>query len=83
MNILISHNGAFNVFSTVVDSCHQEAFDEDEARGMFPDDRVDRAILTGSSSDVYTLDVVIGTNAAGKDGARMPKRKFIREFLTI
>lgn len=82
MNILIHRNGAFNVFSTVVDSCHRAAFDEDEARGMFEDAKVDRAILTGSSSDIHTLEIAIYTNAAD-DGASMSKRKFIRKFLTI
>jgi hypothetical protein len=88
MPIFIIHkDGAYNLFSTVVDACHYEpALTLAQLHEVLPgdiDDRLKRAHFSGCSGIDWTLGDCIETNRAGPQEARLPPDEFVRRFLTL
>lgn len=87
-NYILHKDGAYNVFSTVVDACYFEpALTLEQLRGVAPDnlaERLERAHATGCSAmDGSTLAECIACNRAGEREANLPRDEFIRRFLTL
>lgn len=92
---IVYHNGAYNLFSSVVDAPlydsaltldqltelirHEQG--ENGARDL--DARVHRAHMTGCSVPGCTLKELLVANRAGKGETEMPYDEFITRFLTL
>jgi hypothetical protein len=92
---IIHHEGAYNIFSTIVDAplydrgmTRQELEEviryEHGQQGINElESRLERAHETGCSGHGYTLDDCIKCNRAGPQEARLFRDEFIRLFLTL
>ena len=92
---IIHKDGAFNVFSSVVDACYFEPAltrvelekwyrDEYGKSGMLGlPERIKRATDTGTSAMGGTIDGHIDSNRCGPREGKITKAEFIRRFLTI
>ena len=94
-NLIIHHNGAYNLYSTIVDSPVFEsaltlqqlkvyiAEQEGVSGIMVFDQRLVRANKTGCSSYLYGLGPCIACNRAGPNESYLPFDEFIKQFLTL
>ena len=85
-HFILHHDGAYNVWSTVVDApCYESALTLDQLRAVEPvtADRLDRAHEDGCSSYHDSLDDCISFNRAGENESALPRDEFIRRFLTL
>jgi hypothetical protein len=92
---IIHLDGAYNIWSTVVDSPLFESAltleqlsyvtkrDHGEHGLRALRDRLDRAHATGCSSYIEDLDDVISVNRAGPKESRLSKSEFIAKYLTL
>lgn len=93
---IIHKDGAFNVFSTVVDApLLDQALAKDELAAWFRDMhgesvmnelsiRIDRAVAAGTSALTgITLEELISFNRAGQNEKMMQPAEFIDQFLTL
>jgi hypothetical protein len=93
---IIYKDGAYNLFSTVVDApVYESALTSDQLREAMREkfgqtgldalpERLDRAHKTGCSSiDGTTLLECIAGNRSGPKEAEMPAGEFIERFLTL
>lgn len=95
-HIIIHYNGAYNLYSTVVDEpLYESAISEEQLRlhvklkdgesglAALPE-RIDRAKKFGSSSFLdSSLHSVVDRNRAGVSGIRMTFNAFVDKYLTL
>lgn len=93
---ILHHNGAFNVYSSIVDApIFEHALTREQLTEWYKDEygnsamptlpqRIERAEAKGTSSRLASslADEVSG-NHAGPDGTELPLDAFITQFLTI
>lgn len=93
---IIHHNGAFNVYSSIVDApIFEHALTREQLTEWYKDeygnsglsslpDRIARAESKGSSSRLSpSLKSDVSGNHAGPDGTELPIDAFIAQFLTL
>lgn len=92
---IIHLDGAYNFWSTVVDSpLFESALTLKQVQFVTKRDqgerglrdlprRLERAHATGCSSYIEDLDDVISVNRAGPDESRLSKSEFIAKYLTL
>lgn len=92
---IIHHEGAFNLWSTIVDAPLYEPaiteaqltdvvrFESGEMAVQELPARLNRARCTGTSYAGMTLDEVIAGNRAGEDEAELSREDFIKRYLTL
>lgn len=86
-HFILHHEGAYNVWSTIVDApLYESALTLDQLKQVEPttDARLERAHKNGCSA-IYgaTLDECISVNRAGPQEARLSRDEFIAKFLTL
>ena len=92
---IIHKDGAYNVFSTIVDAplfasalteqqlreWHRQQFGE--VGETYIEARLARARETGCSGNGWTLKECIDGNRAGRGERRLPEEVFLRRYLTL
>jgi hypothetical protein len=86
-HFILHKDGAYNVWSTIVDApIYESALTLDQLKQAEPwtDERLARAHDKGCSA-IYgiTLDGCIEGNRAGPEETEMPRDEFIAKFLTL